>query len=153
MQINRETDYAVRCVLYLCGRKDGAITMADEISSAMNVPRSFASKILQKLSRAGIVASHQGVKGGFSIARAPRNISMLDIVTVIEGPLALNVCLESGESCGLSPSCPVHPYWHTLRTGVEELFAELTFDRFLEDRLPGKPMPPRTPLRTKKTTK
>jgi Rrf2 family protein len=132
MQIKRETDYAVRCILYLCGRKDGVISMADEISSAMNVPKSFASKILQKLSRAGIVASHQGVKGGFSIARKPRDISLLDIVTVIEGPLALNICLESHRACDLSEGCPVHPFWFKIRSGVEELFRNLTFDKLLK---------------------
>jgi Rrf2 family protein len=132
MQIKRETDYAVRCVYYLCAKGDDGIAMVDEIAAAMSVPRSFAAKILQKLTRAGIVTSHQGVKGGFRLAKSPHQISMLDIITVIEGPLALNVCLESKKACGLSPNCRVHPFWFAVRSGVEKLFADLTFDRFLE---------------------
>ncbi|TAL39655.1 MAG: Rrf2 family transcriptional regulator [Spirochaetes bacterium] len=131
MQIRRETDYAIRCVCYLCGKKDGTVAMVDEISGAMNIPRSFAAKILQKLVRAGIVASHQGAKGGFRIVREPASITLFDVVTVIEGPFALNTCMESSEACGMSAQCMVHPFWFKIRAGVEKLFKELTFDQFI----------------------
>ena len=132
MQIKRETDYAIRCVFFLCGLKDDDIAMADEISAAMDIPKSFTAKILQKLTRAGIVTSFQGVKGGFKIAAEPEKISLLDVVVVIEGPLALNVCIDSDDACGLSSKCKVHPFWFKIRSGVENVFRDLTFDQFLK---------------------
>jgi len=132
MQIKRETDYAIRCVFYLCGLKDDGISMADEISAAMDIPKSFTAKILQKLTHAGIVTSFQGVKGGFKIARKPEKISLLDVIVVIEGPLALNVCIDSNKECNLSSKCKIHPYWFQIRSGVENVFRDLTFDQFLK---------------------
>jgi len=69
MQIKRETDYAIRCVYYLAGTEQDVVMM-DEIAAEMEIPKSFAAKILQKLVRAGIVSSFQGIKGGFRLARA-----------------------------------------------------------------------------------
>jgi Rrf2 family protein len=132
MQIKRETDYAIRCVFYLCGLQGDDIAMADEISSAMDIPKSFTAKILQKLTRAGIVTSFQGVKGGFKISKEPDQISLLDVIVVIEGPLALNVCIDNEKACGLSRKCKVHPFWFKIRSGVENVFRDLTFDQFLK---------------------
>ena len=132
MQIKRETDYAIRCVFYLCGLKGEGIAMGDEISAAMEIPKSFTAKILQKLSRSGIVTSFQGVKGGFKIAKEPDKISLLDVVVAIEGPLALNVCIDTEKACNLSMRCKIHPFWFQIRSGVEKVFQDLTFDKFLD---------------------
>lgn len=132
MQIKRETDYAIRCIFYLCCLPEDRTAMVDEISGEMDIPRSFTAKILQKLVHSGYVISFQGIKGGFRIARKPSDISLLDIVVAIEGPLALNLCLESEEACNLSSNCRVHPYWFRIRKSVENVFRELTFDRFIE---------------------
>ncbi len=132
MQIKRETDYAIRCVFYLCGLKEGETAMVDEISGAMDIPKSFTAKILQKLTRAGIVSSFQGVKGGFMIARKPAEISLLDVIVTIEGPLALNVCLESETACNLSRKCRIHPFWFRIRSSMENAFRDLTFDQFMK---------------------
>lgn len=132
MQIKRETDYAIRCVFYLCGLKGDGIAMVDEISTAMDIPKSFTAKILQKLTRAGLVTSFQGVKGGFKVAKNPEMISLLDVIVTIEGPMALNVCLDSEKECNLSKKCKIHPFWFLIRNRVENVFKDLTFDQFLK---------------------
>ena len=68
MQITRETDYAIRCVLHLA-RQPRRVAPAAEIAAATQVPRIFLAKILQRLAKAGIVVSQRGVQGGFSLAR------------------------------------------------------------------------------------
>lgn len=128
MQIKRETDYAIRCVHYLAG-KEQDVVMADEIATEMDIPKSFAAKILQKLVRAGIVSSFQGVKGGFRLAKLPETISFFDIMQVTEGPLALNICTEDRKACDLSRTCRVHPFWVRVRQEVEEVFRRVTFAR------------------------
>lgn len=126
MQIKRETDYAIRCVYYLAG-KETEVVMQDEISSAMGIPKSFAAKILQKLVRAGIVSSFQGVKGGFRLAVPAEEISLFDVMRVIEGPIVLNVCTENSKACDLSKACKVHPFWVQVRQQVEAVFQGITF--------------------------
>ena len=110
MQITRETDYAIRCVLHLA-RKPRRLAPAGEIAAATQVPRIFLAKILQRLAKAGLVISQRGVQGGFTLAREPEAITLLDAVEAVQGPVALNRCAATDEHCALEDSCPAHPVW------------------------------------------
>jgi Rrf2 family protein len=126
MQITRETDYAIRCVDYL-SEKWGSVTMVDEISKGKCVPKSFLAKILQKLTKASIVKSYRGVKGGFELARPPKDITLLDVIEAIQGPVAMNVCALDETMCGFSSSCAIHPVWIEIRREVEKILKKNTF--------------------------
>jgi Rrf2 family protein len=126
VQITRETDYAIRCVYYLSD-KGGAVTMVDEISREMSIPKSFLAKILQKLSKAAIVKSYRGVKGGFEIARDPAEITLLDVIEAVQGPVAMNICALDEALCGSSATCTIHPVWIEVRREVEKLLREKNF--------------------------
>ena len=135
MQITRETDYAIRCVYHLSG-KIGAVTMVDEISREMGIPKSFLAKILQKLSKAAIVKSYRGVKGGFEIARDPAEITLLDVIEAVQGPVAMNICALDDALCGFSSNCSIHPVWVEVRKEVEKLLREKNFSSLrLQERL------------------
>ncbi|NJD55476.1 MAG: Rrf2 family transcriptional regulator [Nitrospirae bacterium] len=132
MQITRETDYAIRCVLYLTSRTDRVI-MVDEIAREMATPKSFLSKILQKLVKADIARSFRGVKGGFQLNREPRDITLLDVIEAVEGAIALNTCVLDTSACGFSGTCAVHPVWVRLRGEVNELLARHNFADIARD--------------------
>lgn len=132
MQITRETDYAVRCVLFL-SRNSEKVVMTDAIAAEMDVPKSFLAKILQKLVKADIVKSYRGAKGGFSLTRGPEKISLLDIVTAIEGDVAMNRCVFDPASCDFSTDCSVHPVWSELSRRVENYLKNTSFSD-LKDR-------------------
>jgi Rrf2 family protein len=131
MEITRETDYAIRCVLHLSEAPNNII-MVDEIAKAKSIPKSFLSKILQKLAKANIVKSYRGVKGGFQIANAPREINLLDVINAIEGPVAMNRCAVNKKVCSLSCSCAVHPIWVELRKDVEKKLRKTDFAKLIE---------------------
>lgn len=118
MQITRETDYAVRCVLFL-SRSNEIVVMTDAIAAEMDVPKSFLAKILQKLVKADIVKSYRGAKGGVSLSKVPEKISLLDVVKAIEGDVAMNRCVFDPASCDFSSDCSVHPVWSELSKRVE----------------------------------
>jgi len=132
MQITRQADYAIRCVLYLSQYR-GEVKVVDEIARAKSIPRVFLSKILQKLTKAGIVRSYRGVKGGFELARRPRDISLLDVIEAIDGPVALNICAIDKKMCSLSNTCSVHPVWVKLRRELERRLREYNFERLLKE--------------------
>jgi len=132
MQITRQADYAIRCVLYLSQCR-GEVKVVDEIARAKSIPRVFLSKILQKLTKAGIVRSYRGVKGGFELARRPRDISLLDVIEAIDGPVALNICAIDKKMCSLSNTCSVHPVWVKLRRELERRLREYNFERLLKE--------------------
>ncbi len=111
MQLTRAADYAVRVMIHLASQPEGAIVPKKLLATAAEAPESFLSKILQSLSRAGLIQTRRGVVGGFSLLRRGAQASMLEIVECIDGPIALNVCVTSGISCNRQGECAAHGVW------------------------------------------
>lgn len=128
MQITREGDYGIRSVLYLARQPYKKISYVNEISEEYNIPRSFLAKILQKLVKAKIVRSYRGVKGGFSLARPAREITMMDVLEAVEGKLYLNICLMDKKRCGFSKHCPVHSVWVNAQSKVADVLRKANFE-------------------------
>ena len=128
MQITREGDYGIRSVLYLARQPFKKISFVNEISEEYKIPRSFLAKILQKLVKAKIVRSYRGVKGGFSLAKQARDISVLHVLEAIEGKVALNLCLTDKKLCNFSRHCPVCAVWATAQSKVVEVLSKSNFE-------------------------
>ncbi|MBI2438286.1 MAG: Rrf2 family transcriptional regulator [Lentisphaerae bacterium] len=129
MYVTRQADYAVRCVLYLA-KAPRKIECVSAIAGEMHIPRGFLAKILQRLARAGLVKSVRGIKGGFQLARRPRDINLLEVIEAVQGPSAMNECAVNPRICRLSATCAVHPIWVELRKSAakrlkRESFAKL----------------------------
>ncbi|MBF0558597.1 MAG: Rrf2 family transcriptional regulator [Nitrospirae bacterium] len=110
MKNTRETDYAIRCV-YSMSKEPDRLHMIREIAADQNVPKSFLAKILQKLVKAKIVSSARGVKGGFALAQRPSEITLLDVIEAVQGPLFINSCVLDSKSCSRKGMCSIHPIW------------------------------------------
>ena len=130
MLVTRETDYAVRCVLYLA-REKNLVANVTEIAHAMHIPKTFLAKILQRLIRCKIVGSLRGMHGGFRLEKKPADISLLDIMEAIQGSSGINVCAVDSKKCNLSSSCAVHPVWVDIRKQVENRLKNETIDKLL----------------------
>jgi len=107
--------------------------MVGEIAEEQNVPRAFLAKILQKLVKAGIATSVRGVKGGFSLVRAPKEISVLEVIEAVHGPVALNRCVIDSDACDRRRYCAVHPLWASLRDEFRAKLKRIDFARLLRD--------------------
>jgi Rrf2 family protein len=130
MLITRETDYAVRTVLYLAKDRDRAVSVK-EVAHAMHIPKSFLAKILQRLVRSHILTSLRGVHGGFRLARRPSAISLLDVMEAVQGPAGINVCAIDSKQCRLSATCTVHPVWVDIRKDVEKRLKRQTINKLI----------------------
>jgi Rrf2 family protein len=130
MLITRETDYAVRTVLYLA-REVNRVANVTEVAHAMHIPKSFLAKILQRLTKSNILVSSRGVKGGFKLAKKPSEISLLDILMSIQGEATINLCVIDSKKCKLSATCSVHPVWVDIRKEVEKRLQKHTIDALL----------------------
>lgn len=115
MQITLETDYAVRCLVYLKGTRD-KISVLGEISEGTKIPPAFLSKILQKMIKHGLVKSTKGKKGGFTLSKAPDKISVYNIMQAVCGceTVMKVVCSKSKEPCVFLKSCKIHAVWQDL---------------------------------------
>lgn len=133
MRITQEADYAMRIVLALAKRGAGIRLDAKSIALEENVPQRFALKILRKLTKAGVVKSFRGVQGGYAISREPKDINMLDVIVAIDGPVYINRCLETPESCNLNRTehCAIHHELGRVQEMINEEMEKVDFDRLL----------------------
>ena len=128
MHVTREGDYGIRSVLYLASQPFKKVSFINEIAEEYKIPRSFLAKILQKLVKAKIVRSYRGVKGGFSLAKQSREITVLEVLEAIEGKLYLNLCLMDKKKCTFSKQCPTIQLWANVQAKVADSLKKANFE-------------------------
>jgi Rrf2 family iron-sulfur cluster assembly transcriptional regulator len=125
--IRRNTDYAIRLTAALAAQYDaGKILSAKTLSGANHVPYTLACKLLQKYQQAGIVKSVMGPRGGFSLARRPSEITLLELIETIQGNVQLNRCLTGPLTCSLRERCPLHPKLADLQEEIHRYLRNTT---------------------------
>ena len=128
MQVTRTADYGVRVLTHLAMLPPGTRLTAAELAVGSHAPVTFVAKILQRLVAARLVVSHRGFEGGFELGREPRTVSMLDIVTALDGPLCLNDCLPGGAGCDSAVGCAAHDVWARAQAALAGVLAAATLD-------------------------
>lgn len=131
MLVTRETDYAVRTVLYLAKNRNRMASVT-EVAHAMHIPKSFLAKLLQRLVRSHILTSSRGVNGGFQLVQKPSEITLLSIMEAVQGPAGINVCAIDSKLCKLSSTCAVHPVWVEIRKEVEKRLKRETIGKLID---------------------
>jgi Rrf2 family protein len=131
MQITRQADYAVRAVLYLAQLGSDQRAATSQIAQEQQIPPSFLAKIVSQLSVAGLLQTSRGARGGVSLARPPEDISLLEVVEAIDGPIMLNECAGNNGVCTFGDVCPMKPVWCDAQGELVERLRTTTFDRFL----------------------
>ena len=135
VRISKLADYAV-VVLVRLGT--GAIETAPGIAQGTGIPEPTVAKVLKALAGAGLVASQRGARGGYRLARPLELISIADVVSAIEGPIALTACVEqSASSCEAECCCPVRGRWDPVNDAVREALESVTLARLAAH--PGRP--------------
>ena len=126
MQLTRAADYGVRVMIHLATLPTPARTLLPALATATGAPKSFLSKVLQALCRAGFIASRRGQAGGFEILPAGREASIRNVIEAIEGPICLNLCLTTGVSCNRKSYCPAHPIWEKAQEAMLSVLSAAT---------------------------
>jgi Rrf2 family iron-sulfur cluster assembly transcriptional regulator len=105
MRLTRGADYGMRGMIYLAQLPQGQVVLVKEVANQQDVPESYLAKIFQDLSHSGLMVSHRGAKGGFSLARDPAEINLREMIEAIEGPISLLPCLDSDPPCEQVQTC------------------------------------------------
>jgi Rrf2 family transcriptional regulator, iron-sulfur cluster assembly transcription factor len=132
---SKKCEYGLQAVLYLSTQDRGQVIPVDEIAGKLNIPKEFVSKILQSLTESGIVLSKKGKSGGFALAKDPKRIRLIDIVTAIDGLAMFNTCVLGFPNCNPDKPCPLHDKWGELRTKAYGMLTDETIDQFREKTL------------------
>ena len=119
IRLTKMTDYAVVLLSHLAVDVDRVVT-ATELARGSVLPLPSVSKLMKQLSRAGILTSQRGASGGYRLGRAPKDISIADIVTILEGPIALTACIEGADtSCDAIPQCSLSGPWNQVNHAIQ----------------------------------
>ncbi len=132
---SKKCEYGLQAVLYLAANGEECVIPAEKIANDLSIPKEFISKILQSLTRNNIVFSKKGKQGGFSLAKKPSDIRLIDIVIAIDGEGIFKQCVLGFPNCSTEHPCPVHHTWGELRTKAFNMLSEETIDKFKEKTL------------------
>ena len=131
MEISLKADYALRAVLYIAQAGVARPTIT-EISEQTKIPREFLAKVLLGLTRAGILKSFLGVKGGYQLTRRPAQITMLDVIEATDGPFKLRLRDPSGKTAEGFPTSAslMNPFFASLERQMISAFKQQSFAKF-----------------------
>lgn len=122
MQFTRAEEYGIMGVVFLAERDREKVVPLSEIAHAQDVPEKFLAKIFQNLTKAGIVRSHRGVKGGFTLGKDPALVTMKDVVETIQGPYRIIKCLDDRDCCEKYADCPIRTVLEEAETQLLKVF-------------------------------
>ena len=130
MRVSRQADYATRTIYYLSqlDLQERASTKA--IAKDQRIPLSFLTKIISRLSVAGLIHTTRGSQGGVSLTRPPSEISLLEVVEAIDGTVMLNECVTDPNDCEYSEDFPLRPVWCDIQAVLVNQMQSATFDQF-----------------------
>ncbi len=111
MQITHQADYAIRTMVYLASQDPHQKIATSQIAKDYHIPPSFLTKIVSQLSIAGLLHTARGARGGVSLARPADEISMLDVIEAIDGPVLMNECVADSHICAFKATCKMHQFW------------------------------------------
>jgi Rrf2 family protein len=133
MQVTKTLDYAVRSLTYI-GHKPIVKHSMREISEHQHIPLNYLAKIMRRLVKKGIVRSMVGPDGGYTLRKAPGDISLRDIYEAIEGEIRIVECMEGNGICRLHETCPQLPVWDRVQLSMVKILEETTLEQMLAER-------------------
>ena len=124
LRVTKLADYGIVVMTHLANRPGQ--WSARDIARSACLPLPMVSKILKLLSREGLLASHRGTKGGYSLSRPPEAITVADIIRALEGPIAVTECTDKVGDCDLERLCPVRSNWHRINHAIRHALEQIT---------------------------
>jgi len=112
LRLSKKADYALLATRHLAAHADRGALSARELAEAYDIPSELLAKVLQTLVRSAVLESHQGIRGGYGLARPAKAISVADVIEAIDGPFTVTACSEVDHSCDQYSKCNIRdPLW------------------------------------------
>lgn len=127
LKLTKKADYGLIAMRHLAEHADEGSVSAKDLAELYGMPQEALAKILQKLARAGLLASQHGINGGYTLGRDARLISALEVIKVIDGPLFITSCSSSKRGdCGQTDRCTVREPLRRVGESIQEVLGRLT---------------------------
>lgn len=125
MKLKRKGEYGILGVTYIA-QQEKDIVYTREIAESWELPESFLAKIFQRLSKNGILNSYKGVRGGFSLAKSPEEITLKEILDIVQGPTTIGWCEVDNEKCNRFKNCSLSKVLDKVRDNMKNIFENTT---------------------------
>jgi Rrf2 family protein len=132
MKLSTKGRYGMRAMLDLAQHYDDGLVLVKDVARRQEVSERYLEHLFLSLKTAGLVKSVRGAHGGFTLARSPNKIKLMDIISVSEGPLALVDCVVDASVCPRSSKCAARDLWHELQSAMGEVLGSLTLQDLVE---------------------
>ena len=129
--INRDTDYAIRALLYMAQKPERLVSVQELVDEA-GVPKAFLRRILQQLGKAGILKSIKGKGGGFTLAVSARRIRLSKVIEILQGKVSFNKCVLKKKICPNKKTCPLRKKILKIEKNVVEELQVVTIASLIE---------------------
>jgi len=127
IRLNRQTDYGIVLMTHMAAAAHAAPQPAPTLAAETHLPLPMVSKILKLLVRAGLLVSQRGAKGGYALARPPTSISVAELISTLEGPIAMTDCAEEApRNCEHESICKARGHWQRINETVRIALQDLT---------------------------
>ncbi len=137
LRLSKKADYALIAMKHLTLHSDAGAASAREIAEQYDIPIELMAKVLQRLVRGGLLASHHGTRGGYQLARVPTQISVADVIQAIDGPVSVTACSTEDSQCDQYAKCNVRdPLWR-VRERILAALGECTIAELAADPPPA----------------
>ena len=135
LRLSKKVDYALIALMHLAHQGQEGAWSAREIAKGCGLPPDLLAKILQKLAREGIVVSHQGTKGGYSLGRPAERVAVVSVIEAVDGPLSLTQCFTDEGTCDQFDTCSVKSPLQRLNDRVLRMLSGVTLAKICEEDL------------------
>lgn len=133
VRLSKLTDYAVVLLAQMV-RRDGKIATTSSLCEITGLAHPTVSKVLKRLTKTGLLIAHRGATGGYELARPADEISVADVVTALDGPIALTDCAQgSGQSCTMEKNCPINGQWNRVNRAIRDALQSVTLAEMASD--------------------
>jgi len=126
LRVTRETDYGILLLTCFARFWDQSVLTTRDVSQETGVPYRMTCKILNLLVRKRLLQSQRGVSGGYTLSRQPEEITLSDMISALEGPIALTDCSKEKCDCELEENCNTRIHWQLINKAFEESLAKIT---------------------------
>ncbi len=132
-KLSKKADYGLIAVKHLAMHRNGHACSANEIAEQYGISTTLMAKVLQKLAREGVVAAKHGSSGGYQLAKEPNQISALDVISAIDGPVLITSCVTSHGNCDATDRCSVREPLRRVNESILHVLGTVTISQMSED--------------------
>jgi Rrf2 family protein len=132
LRLTKKADYGLMALKYLAENYNSASLSAKDIAEAYHIPLQLLAKILQRLTKVGLLRSHAGMNGGYALSRDPKEITAFEVIHAIDGPLFITSCITISGSCDLNEICTIKEPLRRVNDSISDLLKSIRISDLVE---------------------